>query len=290
MQHRILVIDDEPTNIETILESLSEQNYSILIANEGEAGYKIARETKPNLIITDWDMPHIDGISTIQLLKKDETTQNIPIIMATGKMLSSENLKSALEAGAIDYIRKPIDKIELVARVKSAILLFETMAKNIELEKQLSAQKEQELKLEIGNMEKELTKNTLRLINYAELNEWLTKRLNSLKEYTDEYGVKIINEITNRFKITKNNNLWEEFELVFEQVHQSFYKNLGAKYPDITQNERRLCAFLKLNLNTKDISAITFQSTEAIKKARYRLRKKFQLDTDEELHKFVQTF
>jgi len=287
-QHKILVVDDEPTNIETILEGLSEQQYKILISNDGQAGYSIAKQTQPDLVITDWDMPETDGIGTIRLFKADESTRNIPIIMATGKMISSENLKTALEAGAIDYIRKPIDKIELIARVESAILFYKTMEKNIELEKELSVSKEFQLKHEISNMEKELTKNTLRLINYAEQNNWLTDQLTKLRNHTDKNGGLIINEIINSFKITKNSNLWEEFELIFEQVHQNFYKNLQEKFPDITQNEKRICAFLKLNLNTKDISAITFQSTDAINKARYRLRKKLNLESDNELHQFMQ--
>ena len=285
--YKILVIDDEPENIKNILEGLSQQNYKILISNDGRTGYSIAKDTIPDLVITDWDMPELDGLMTIRLLKKDENTRKIPVIMATGKMITSDNLKSALEAGAIDYVRKPIDKIELIARVESAILLVKTMEKNIKLEKELSGIKELELQKEISSMEKELTKNTLRLINYNELYNWLTENLETLRKNTNEKGNTIINKIDNRFKITKNSNLWQEFEIIFEQVNQNFYKHLQNKIPDISQNEKRICAFLKLNLNTKEISAITFQSTDAINKARYRLRKKLQLESDRELHHFM---
>jgi signal transduction histidine kinase len=86
-------------------------------------GVMVARKFIPDIIICDWEMPVMNGIDAIKNLKQDDLTKDIPIIMATGVMTSPENLNTALTAGAIDYIRKPIDPIELLARINSSLKL-----------------------------------------------------------------------------------------------------------------------------------------------------------------------
>ena len=75
---------------------------------------------------------------------------------------------------------------------------------------------------------------------------------------------------------------WKEFETHFSQVHSDFYQKLHEKFPDITLNERKLCAFLRLNMTTKDIASITHQSVHSINVARTRLRRKMNLANSEE--------
>jgi len=69
-------------------------------------------------------------------------------------------------------------------------------------------------------------------------------------------------------------NSWKEFELRFQDVHQNFYEKLQKLFPDLTPSERKLAAFLKLNMSSKEISVITGQSIRSLEVARYRLRKK----------------
>lgn len=124
-QNKILVVDDQPDNLIAIVDFLEEsgEEYEIYQAINGEMAVKVARHKTPDLIIMDWEMPVLNGIDAIKILKKDETTKDIPVIMASGVMISSANLKTALDSGAVDYIRKPIDKIELTARVKSMLII-----------------------------------------------------------------------------------------------------------------------------------------------------------------------
>lgn len=82
-------------------------------------------------------------------------------------------------------------------------------------------------------------------------------------------------------------DVWKEFELRFQEVHSDFYKNLNKTFPDLTPNEKKICAFLRLNMSTKDISAITYQSTRSIDMARFRLRKKMKLENDENLINYL---
>jgi two-component system, chemotaxis family, response regulator WspR len=124
----ILVVDDQLTNIKLIIGMLKKTGelYKLEQALDGRSALRIAEMKGPDLIIMDWEMPKLSGIETIKLLKENERTRNIPVIMATGVMTSSENLRKAMNAGAVDYIRKPIDHVELSARVHSALLLGES--------------------------------------------------------------------------------------------------------------------------------------------------------------------
>ena len=124
----VLIVDDSPENLEIIVEFLGESDLDITIlkAPNGKVACKLAEKKLPDLIITDWDMPEMDGVETIVCLKNSEKTKEIPVIMATGVMTGIEHLKIALDAGAVDYIRKPIEKIELIARVNSMLKLAES--------------------------------------------------------------------------------------------------------------------------------------------------------------------
>jgi signal transduction histidine kinase len=117
----ILIIDDEQSFLDISTDTLENKNFNVLQALNGEMGLEVANKFLPDIVIVDWDMPAMDGIETIKQLKKQALTRDIPVILATGKMTSSENLETALSAGAVDYIRKPVDTIELTARINSAL-------------------------------------------------------------------------------------------------------------------------------------------------------------------------
>ncbi|WP_339841867.1 hybrid sensor histidine kinase/response regulator [uncultured Maribacter sp.] len=124
----ILVIDDEQRFLDIITNTLKASNYKVIQALNGEMGCMVARKFIPDIIICDWEMPVMNGIDAIKILKQDDLTKDIPIIMATGVMTTAENLNMALSAGAIDYIRKPIVPIELLARLNSAYKLASSYA------------------------------------------------------------------------------------------------------------------------------------------------------------------
>lgn len=134
---KILAVDDHPDNLQIMINYILslDNKYSLLGAPNGEIACKIAEKELPDLIIMDWEMPVMNGIDAVKQLKKDEKTKDIPVVMATGVMMSSEDLKIALEAGAIDYIRKPIDKVEFLARINSILQLGEHI-KEIKRQKQ----------------------------------------------------------------------------------------------------------------------------------------------------------
>jgi PAS domain S-box-containing protein len=139
--YKILVIEDDISTLTILLDYIAEisPDYDLLQATDGKIGLFIATEELPDLIITDWEMPKMDGIELLIKLKQNAKTRNIPIIMCTGVMTSSQNLKTALDAGANDYIRKPIDKIELQARINSNLKYAKSLQSEKKLRNQLRA-------------------------------------------------------------------------------------------------------------------------------------------------------
>ncbi len=121
---KILLVDDMDIIIDIIISHLKTigQDFIYLKAHNGRDACKIASQNIPDLIIMDWEMPKMNGIDALGLLKKNKLLKDIPVIISSG-FSDSINVRKAMDAGAIDYIRKPIDSIELIARVKSVLTL-----------------------------------------------------------------------------------------------------------------------------------------------------------------------
>ena len=119
----ILIVDDEPDNVLAISLILRDSRPSINLrtAADGNAAFELARSRPPDLVLTDWEMPVCDGLELIHRLRGCELTRDVPIIMCTGAMISSEHLETALSAGADDYVRKPCEPVELMARVNAML-------------------------------------------------------------------------------------------------------------------------------------------------------------------------
>ncbi len=148
--YNILVVDDNADNAEKIIDFLNEteKEFMFFQALNGKVACTVAEKKLPDLIITDWKMPLMDGVELIKHLKSIESTHDIPVIMCTGVMTDVENLKTALDSGAVDYIRKPVEKLELIARVNSMLKLSDSMKKVKEQNHDLWLQKEEILKHE----------------------------------------------------------------------------------------------------------------------------------------------
>jgi adenylate cyclase len=121
---RILIVDDQPFNVDILQRRLDAQGYELLTAYDGEEALAKATTELPDLILLDIMMPKIDGIEVCQRLKADTTLPFMPIIMVTAKA-DSKDIVAGLEAGAEEYLTKPIDQAALVARVKSMLRVKE---------------------------------------------------------------------------------------------------------------------------------------------------------------------
>lgn len=113
----ILVVDDNPTNLKVLFDVLQDCNYKVTIAKNGENALRKAQLTQPDLILLDVLMPGIDGFETCRRLKANEQTRNIPVIFMTA-LSETVNKVKGLKLGAIDYITKPFDHDEVLARIQ----------------------------------------------------------------------------------------------------------------------------------------------------------------------------
>jgi len=116
-EHTILVVDDTNTNLKILFDLLSQQGYRVAIAKSGEEALERVESYVPHLILLDVMMPGIDGFETCERLKANPHTQDIPVIFMTA-LSDSDNKLKGLNAGAVDYITKPIEHEEVLARIR----------------------------------------------------------------------------------------------------------------------------------------------------------------------------
>jgi adenylate cyclase len=121
---RILIVDDNETNRDILVTRLATQGYELSQAADGEEALVAAKEQLPDLILLDVMMPKLDGVEVCRRLKSDASLPFMPIILVTAKA-DSKDVVAGLEAGADEYLTKPIDQMALLARVKSVLRLKE---------------------------------------------------------------------------------------------------------------------------------------------------------------------
>lgn len=123
--HKILIVDDEVNNLRAITDlimAVREKSEIYQTANSYDAIWK-ATEKQPDLIMLDWSMPDATCVELIHKFKTTVETQNTPIIILTDNTVSLAEIEDAIQAGAVDYLRKPIDEMELLARVNAGLKL-----------------------------------------------------------------------------------------------------------------------------------------------------------------------
>ena len=163
------------------------------------------------------------------------------------------------------------------ARVRNSALVQE----KLRLESEKLEAEQINLQESLGSKDRELTANALFLLKKNELIAHIVERLLKAKSTFRQENQKIVQDIIHDLQASQDEHNWQEFEAHFTRVHSTFYQTLQERFPMLTPNERKLCAFLRLNMSTKDISAITHQTVNSITVARSRLRKKLQIDGED---------
>jgi DNA-binding response OmpR family regulator len=243
-------------------------------ATEGKSALELCESTRFDLVISDWDMPGISGIDLIRSLKADVKTRHIPIIIVTAIMLTSKDLDIALSAGAHDYIRNPVDPLELTARVSAALTLSRCHQE------------------EIKKKDVELLEKTLIHVKNNEFDIEFSKGLHKLTGMcSNDPGAlaqaqRLIHELEQKIR----EDSWKSFEVSFQNIHSDFLRNLLATYPQLTSAEVRLCLLLKLGMNIKDMASMLYQTQESLKVSRSRLRSKLSIGRELSFQSFFASF
>lgn len=396
---RILLVEDEPINLRLYQTMLSECDCIIETASNGKECLEKVRICFPDLILMDWNMPVMDGVEALSKLKSDPVLKEIPVLMVTGIMTSSEDLSQAMMLGAADFLKKPFERLELLARVRNLLLLNETMktlrvrnhslessyqfvssilesiphpvtycspegilllcnqpfgelvgrdckslvgqsvyrygsAENLEVHLQHDAQllktganlvyeinynqdnktfilsknilfdsknnaagivtvytDVSELKKAneevVATKKVELISSTLRLMHLSETHSNLISEMEGIVPHACPEGQNFIRQLQNRYKVNLAEQVLVDFESRLESAFDTFFTALGEKFPALTLNERKLCALLRSGLSSKEIAVLTFQNPASVDVARYRLRKKLNLSSENRLIDFL---
>jgi len=124
MPNKILIVDDEPFNLDLLEQELMEYSYVIERADDGVEALEKAATFKPDVILLDFMMPRLNGLEVVKRLREDHDHKGIPIILLTAKATQDDKV-AGLDAGADDYVTKPFDAVELLARVRAMMRLKE---------------------------------------------------------------------------------------------------------------------------------------------------------------------
>jgi len=272
--HKILIVDDDIDTLNFIVDCFEnlENHYLFYRAMNVKEAYQIYIDYAIDLVITDWEMPVFSGIDLIKLVKNDKKKYDIPIIMLTGKMTSTKHLEIAFTTGVTDFIRKPIDKIELVSRVRSMLLLSDSHKETVELKN------------------RDLANAALHIVQNNEFYAKLRQNIIELERTCGHLDInlsKMLKELNEDLCERIKSEAWAKFDDYFKQVHPLFFKRLIEVCPKISPAELRLAAFLKLNIGTKEIASILFLTVDSVRTGRTRLRKKLNLKSDENLTTFL---
>lgn len=265
------------------------------IHNAATLLYKLYEKTGP----ADSALKYV-SISNLyeQKINRQKADENFVVHELTVKYQEREKIRKAdyqrkliilwISAGLILVLAISAFLLFLRARKKERKTQLEKM--NTELASRKLVLEKELLQAELELKDKQLATSVIYKIQKNEMIEDVVKHLLDSKESFKMENQEIIGSVINELGKTKEETVWNEFEIRFQQVHQSFYTNLSRNFPDLTPNERRLCAFLRLNMSTKEISTITGQSLHSINVARTRLRKKLSLtNTEKGLIEFLAT-
>jgi diguanylate cyclase (GGDEF)-like protein len=187
---KILIVDDSRLIAHVAKTMLTKRGHEIILAQDGKAGVEAAKSEQPDIILLDLIMPVMDGYEVCKHLKGDDSTKEIPIIMVTSKAEAADKVKG-LEMGALDYVTKPFDESELIARVNIHLRLRELYEAVQEQNRQLQEMANRDGLTGLYNhryFHEQLSQDFLRAKRYHENLSCILFDIDFFKKFNDTYG------------------------------------------------------------------------------------------------------
>ncbi len=177
--------------------------------------------------------------------------------------------------------------IILISLVILLLVLFDLRKKVLKQKAALINTENEKLRLELESKNKELISNALILSQNMASDVELVNKLENIYLIANEKTKNPIRKLIKFINSDRNKLAWEEFEIRFTQLHENFFKKLSEQAAELSPTEIKTCAFLKLNMSTKDIAVLTNRSIRTIENTRHSIRKKLKLDSDTNLVVFL---
>jgi len=312
----ILIVDDREFDRILYKEYLGEDDYIFQELDDGEHVLDFLNNNHIDLMLLDWQMPQMGGIDVLKLLKNDPRYEELPIIVITG-LEDEKVLEEAFTFGSVDFLNKPVKRIELHARVNSALKLHRA-------KKQLKKQKNelQELNDIIKQQKQELEKSLelktelidLKEQQHAKALDTTNRQLLSFELDSNKVGKKILEikrlhedsfksvrlhvdepEVLQKMKkmersistLISDQESADDFKRLFENIDPKFFKKLTKITSKLTNLDLKHCAYIKLNLDNYEISQLLNVEIKSIQMTRYRIRKKLNLKENQSLREFI---
>jgi len=272
----ILIVDDNTYNIQVLGNILRENDYRTAVAQDGFEALNFLEKKMPDLVLLDIMMPQMDGYEVCERIKKDPDKTELPIIFISVHTDTAEKVK-AFRAGAVDYITKPFQQEEILARIRVQLQLQET---------------KEELRRANQDLEKRVQERTAELSEANQKLEQTNTALNVLLEKKDEnkkkleenliFNVKqLIQPSLEKLKDTELSGSQKHYldliEGQIEEVISPLNRNLSGKY-SLTSTEMQMLELIKQGKMTKEIADMLGVSTRTVDSHRHNIRKKLEID------------
>lgn len=241
MSKSVLIVDDKKTNVDLLLQILKDENFDVSYTMDSLEVIDMVKKLMPDIILLDIMMPILDGFKLCEMVKEDYDLKDIPVIMITAKT-DGKDVKNALELGAFDYIKKPIDEDEVIARINSAIRYKESqdILKEMAMKDGLTGVYNHKLLIELFEKQYDRAIRLKKNISFVMLDIDFFKKINDT--YGHMVGDMILKETANILKRNvRNSDIigrygGEEFGIVIFEENKNRVFNICERIREEIEN------------------------------------------------------
>lgn len=246
----------------------------------------------PGLVLLDHAIFKSDEFGVLK-----EKLKAIPVIIVSYARLEIDEIKTVFDWGAVDALRKPYDLDLLKSRISTILFSNRVLKRHKDyyhdtFSEEFTAivRRKRILEIELENSYERILTYSTQIMTYDDMNQRIISDISELAGKKKTIDVSLVNDVINKYTSGAHKIGWDEYENLFNKVHSRFFTYLNVDFPTLTVNEKKLCAYYRMNLTTKQIATITYTSHGAIRIARNRLRKKIQLPKEVSLSSFLQNY